>query len=168
MQATTIRTADGYTFHRIKQGDTYVWVDSLDPDCVDMTCEDKDGRIVLDDGDDEPWDIQTLEMTMDADTIRKLYAVLDWASLWMSEYIEDVRTIPQDATAQANIRYYTPLHNTAESIIDMMPWTDSGEGPFNSATDARDYVDSEFHATTRIHETPDGWIIQTLTTQETT
>ena len=100
MQATTIRTADGYTFHRIKQGDTYVWVDSLDPDCVDMTCEDKDGRIVLDDGDDEPWDIQTLEMTMDADTIRKLYAVLDWASLWMSEYIEDVRTIPQDATAQ--------------------------------------------------------------------
>lgn len=107
-------------------------------------------------------------MTLTTEETIKLYAVLDWAAEWMYEYIEDSRTIPQDATAQANIRYYTPLHNTAEAIMDKMPWTDSGEGPFDSATDARDYVDSEFHATTRIHETPDGWIIQTLTTGETT
>ena len=44
-----IQTPDGYTFYRVKQGDTHVWVDSLDPDCVDMTCEDKDGEIVFDD-----------------------------------------------------------------------------------------------------------------------
>ena len=76
-------------------------------------------------------------MTLTPEDTRKLYALLDWASLWLYEYIEDSRTIPQDATARSHIRYYTPLYNTAQSIINQMPWSDSGEGPFDSRADAQ-------------------------------
>ena len=107
-------------------------------------------------------------MTLTTEETRELYAVLDWAAGWMYETISDAKSVPQNASSQMHIRYYTPIYNTAQHIIDMMPWSDSGEGPFSSWKDAQEYVDSEFHATTRIRSTPDGWIIQTLTTGETT
>ena len=43
-----------------------------------------------------------------------------------------------------------------------MEWRDSNEGPFDNRTDAEDYVRAEFHAPTRIIETPDGWVIKFL------
>ena len=52
--------------------------------------------------------------------------------------------------------------NMNRTIEVIAPWEDSGEGPFNSRVDAQEYVDSEFHATTRLRETPDGWLIEVL------
>ena len=38
------RTSDGYTFYRVQKDTSFVWVDSLDPDRVDMTVDDVDGE----------------------------------------------------------------------------------------------------------------------------
>jgi hypothetical protein len=46
MTQKVFRTSDGYTFYRIQKGASFVWVDNLDPDRVDMTFDDVNGEPV--------------------------------------------------------------------------------------------------------------------------
>lgn len=46
MTQEVFRTSDGYTFYRVPKDTSFVWVDSLDPDRVDMTFDDVDGEPV--------------------------------------------------------------------------------------------------------------------------
>ena len=46
MSAVMFRTSDGYTFYRVPKDTSFVWVDSLDPDRVDMTFDDVEGKPV--------------------------------------------------------------------------------------------------------------------------
>jgi hypothetical protein len=56
---------------------------------------------------------------------------------------------------------FDPEYQCEWDVIPM-EWRDSNEGPFDNRTDAEDYVRAEFHAPTRILETPDGWVIKFL------
>ena len=73
MTQRIFRTSDGYTFYRVLKDTSFVWVDSLDPDRVDMTFDDVDG---------EPVDIfgETLE-GKEMKSYEAEFNILAWAAI---------------------------------------------------------------------------------------